>query len=107
MRGELVALFAGLFLVPGALLWTGHGFRDRSRRVRSAFWGGVSGHAAGLLIALTASVNPAVWWAGGPFLRDFAVHWSPMLLAMAGALMGLALGRRRWKTGAGADTVPR
>lgn len=103
MIGERVALLVGLFVVPATLLWTGHRMRERGDTARGVFWGGVSGHAAGLLITLTASVYPAVWWAGGPFLRDFAVHWSPMLLAIAGALVGLAQtrrggpgGRREW-----------
>jgi hypothetical protein len=94
MMGERVALLLGLFVVPALILWTGHRFRDRSPRARNAFWGGVMGHAAGLTTTLIASVNPAVWWAGGPFLRDFAVHWSPLLLAMAGAAAGAVLGRR-------------
>lgn len=99
MIGERVALFIGLFVVPALLLWTGHRMRERGGAARGAFWGGVIGHAAGLLITLTTSVNPAVWWAGGPFLRDFAVHWSPMLLGLSGALVGLALARRAGKTG--------
>ena len=99
MIGERVALLVGLFVVPAMLLWTGHRLRERGDVARGAFWGGVVGHASGLLITLTASVNPAVWWAGGPFLRDFAVHWSPMLLAIAGALLGLGLARRSGPAG--------
>ena len=94
MMGERVALLVGLFVIPGVLLWLGHRLRDRTPRERNAFWGGVMGHAFGLTITLVAAVKPAVWWAGGPFLRDFAVHWSPMLLAMAGLALGALLTRR-------------
>lgn len=94
MMGERVALLVGLFAIPGLLLWLGHRLRDRSPRQRGAFWGGVIGHGIGLAITLTAAVKPAVWWAGGPFLRDFAVHWSPMLLALGGLALGSLLLRR-------------
>lgn len=94
MIGERVALLAGLFAVPVLLLWLGHRLRDRTARQQGAFWGGVTGHAVGLTVTLVAAVKPAVWWAGGPFLRDFAVHWTPMLLAIGGLAIGALLSRR-------------
>lgn len=95
MIGERVALLAGLFLVPAVLLWLGTRLRDRTGPARGAFWGGVAGHAVGLAITLTAAMCPPVWWAGGPFWRDFAVHWSPMLAALAGGAVGIAAVRLR------------
>jgi hypothetical protein len=93
--GERVALLVGLFVAPLVLLWLGHRLRDRSTVARSSFWGGVIGHAAGLLVTLTTSMLPPVWWAGGSFVRDFAVHWSPVLLAALGIAAGALLARRR------------
>lgn len=91
MIGERVALFAGLFVVPVLLLWLGHGMRDRSRTQKNIFWGGVIGHSLALAATLSAAMLPPIWWAGGPFWRDFAVHWSLLLGAVAGALLGAAL----------------
>lgn len=98
MIGERVALLVGLFVAPLVLLWLGHRMRDRSAVARGGFWGGVIGHASGLLITLLTSVLPPVWWAGGPFLRDFAVHWSPALLAASGIAAGALLASRRRAT---------
>lgn len=95
MIGERVALLAGLFLAPSALLWIGHGFRELSLRSKMVFWGGVIGHTLGLIITLVATMAPPIAWAGGNFWRDFAVHWSLLLGALLGAAVGAALGRSR------------
>lgn len=95
MIGERVALLAGLFAAPGLLLWLGHRLRDRSARARGAFWGGVAGHAMAVLLTLAAAVTPPIWWAGGGFWRDFAVHWSLLLGAALGAGSGAVVGRGR------------
>jgi hypothetical protein len=93
--GERVALLLGLLVAPLVLLWLGHRLRDRSAVARGGFWGGVIGHAAGLLVTVLTSMVPPVWWAGGPLLRDFAVHWSPVLLAAFGIAAGARLAARR------------
>lgn len=95
MSGERLALLAGLFVVPGVLLWWGHRLRDRSRAAKLAFWGAVLGHTAALLVTTAAALNPPIWWAGGGFWRDFAVHWSLLVGAALGGLAGLALERIR------------
>ncbi len=96
MTGERLALLAGLLLVPVALLWFGHGLRNRSRAAKLAFWGATLGHIAALLVTTAAALNPPVWWAGGGFWRDFAVHWSLLVGVALGACAGAAIG---WRDG--------
>ncbi len=91
MIGERVALLIGLFVVPLLLLAIGHRLRRRSPAWRRAFWGGVFGHSLALLITLTASLYPPIWWAGGSFWRDAAVHWTLLFGGLLGA--GLAAWR--------------
>lgn len=95
MIGERIALLVGLFLAPGGLLWLGHEFREKSMRKKRAFWGGVIGHTLGLIITLIATLAPPVWWAGGPFWRDFAIHWSLLFGVLIGAAVGVVLERMR------------
>jgi hypothetical protein len=95
MIGERVALLAGLFLAPAALLWIGHGFRELSPRSKRVFWGGVIGHTIALVVTLVAAMSPPIAWAGGNFWRDFAVHWSLLLGALLGGAAGAVLGRTR------------
>lgn len=85
---ERIALLFGLFAAPMILLQMGHGFRNLTGPARRRFWGGVLGHASGLLLTLLAILSPPVWWAGGPAARAFAVHWAMAL----GFLLGLVLG---------------
>jgi hypothetical protein len=91
MIGERVALLFGLFIAPLILLYLGQRLRERSERARRRFWGGVIGHVAGMLVATVAMLAPPIWWAGGSFARDFAVHWS-MLIGFA---LGLLIGPRK------------
>lgn len=95
MIGERVALLLGLFLVPALLLWLGHGFRAASPRRRRLFWGGVVGHLSGLALTTVMAVTPPIWWAGGSFWRDFAVHWSLLFGALIGAGLAAAVARAR------------
>lgn len=88
------ALLAGLIAAPVAILWLGHRLRDRSGTARGAFWGGVIGHAAGLLVMLVASMAPPVLWEGDA-ARQVGVYWAPLLLAVAGLTAGAIRGRRR------------
>lgn len=91
MIGERLALLFGLFGAPLLLVHFGHRLRDRSARERKRFWGGVIGHAIGMLVSVAAMLMPPIWWAGGSFARDFAVHWSMLIGFILGVLFaGLA-----------------
>lgn len=80
------ALLVGLFIVPAVLLWLGHRPRRRTPVQRGAFWGGVTGHGAAMLITLGALHFPPVLWTGG--LRDIVAFWAMLLGGAAGALIG-------------------
>jgi hypothetical protein len=86
-----VALLAGLFGVPVFLLWIGHRLGDRSRVERGAFWGGVTGHSVGLLLALVALHYPPVLWTSR--LRIAVVFWFILACATIGAMLGAARAR--------------
>ncbi len=88
MMGERIALLAGLFVIPGVLLWLGHQFREGSLRRKRVFWGGVIGHSLAMMLTLVVLVAPPVWWAGGSIPRDIAVHWSLLVGAILGAAVG-------------------
>lgn len=88
MIGERIALLLGLFGAPAALLWLGHRLRDRSARQRGAFWGGAIGHGIAIVVAVIAALFPPIWWHEGGVLRDFAVHWSMLIGAVAGGAAG-------------------
>lgn len=85
------AFLAGLLLVPGLLLWLGHRLRDRSRMQRGAFWGGVIGHTAALLVAVVLLHYPPVMWTGE--VRAAVAMWVMLLGAAAGAGLGALRGR--------------
>lgn len=88
------AFLLGLFAVPLALLFAGHSFRRRSARGRTVFWGGVVGYFAGVLLATTLALVPAVQWLDtAP--RGIVVHWGMLLGALAGSALGWLLARRR------------
>lgn len=84
-------LLAGLFVVPLVLLWMGHRLRRRAPRWRSAFWGAVAGHSAGVLATLWVLHYPAVLWGDGA--REMAVHWSMVLGALLGGVIGAGIAR--------------
>ena len=88
-----LALVAGLFLAPLLLAWLGHRFRDRSRHQKGAFWGGLFGHTAGLILALGLALAPPVVWTGGSAWRDAAVHYAMIVGFALGAAIGAARGR--------------
>lgn len=85
MFGERVALLIGLFVIPALLLALGHKLRRRQPWQRRVFWGAVAGHSLALLVTMAASMYPPIWWAGGSFWRDAAVHWSMLFGALLGA----------------------
>ena len=82
-----VALIAGLFLVPLALLAVGHRFRSRPARRQRIFWGGTIGYFAGVVIACTAMMLPPVLWTNSSALRGLTVFGA----MPAGFLLGLAV----------------
>ena len=94
MSLSLLALLAGLFIVPVVLLWLGHRLRRRTAPSRSAFWGAVAGHTLGMLASVAAMHVPAVLWAGGG-ARTMIVHWGMLAGAIAGGAIGWMMGARR------------
>jgi uncharacterized membrane protein YkvI len=85
------AFLLGLLIVPALLLWLGHRLRDRSPAQRGAFWGGVIGHSAALIVAVTLLHYPPVMWTGA--VRSAIAMWVMLLGAAAGAALGAV--RRR------------
>lgn len=59
--------------------------------MRRAFWLTALGHALGLTVSVIAMLAPPIWWAGGWFWRDFAVHWSMLILALVGCAIAFLL----------------
>jgi hypothetical protein len=88
-----IALLLGLFVVPLALLAAGHRLRERSARVRGAFWGGVIGHSTAVVIAVTAMHYPPVLWTGE--VRTALALWSMLLGGVLGMILGGVRGARR------------
>ena len=80
------AFLVGLLVVPVLLLWLGHRLRDRSPAQRGAFWGGVIGHTAAILVALMLMHYPPVMWTGHP--RAGIIMWVLLLGAAVGAAVG-------------------
>ena len=95
MSAEHLALLVGLFVIPALLLALGHRLRRRTPFWRRVFWGAVAGHSIALLVTLAATLYPPVGWEGGPRVRDAAVHWSLVLGALVGGVIGGVLPSRR------------
>jgi len=91
---SLLALLAGMFIVPVGLLWLGHRLRRRTAPSRGVFWGAVAGHTLGMLASVAAMHVPAVPWAGGD-ARTIIVHWGMLLGAILGGAIGWMMGARR------------
>ncbi len=90
MSLNLIGLVIGLFVVPAALLWEGHGLRRRSKRLRRVFWGGVFGHGLGIAPMTLATLIPAeAWGAEDPF-KIFLRYWALVAGALLGALFGFS-----------------
>jgi uncharacterized membrane protein len=88
-----LALLAGFFLVPLALLALGHRLRERSPAQKGAFWGGVVGHSAAIVVAVVALHYPPVLWSGDA--RVAIAFWSTLLGGALGAVVGLLRTRLR------------
>lgn len=81
-----LAFLLGLLVVPGMLLWLGHRLRDRSPAQRGAFWGGVIGHTAAIIVAVTLLHYPPVMWTDP--VRSTIAMWVMLLGAAVGAGVG-------------------
>tara|TARA_Y100001933_G_scaffold177620_1_gene176113 strand:- start:205 stop:588 length:384 start_codon:yes stop_codon:yes gene_type:complete len=90
---ESVLLLLGIFGVPLLLLAGGHRFRRLGRRMRGAFWGGVSGYAVGVVAWAIAAIAPAQMWAQGS-VRLSTVVIVPTLLGVAGLGIGAIIGKK-------------
>jgi hypothetical protein len=84
MTIALVAMLAGLFLVPAGLLWLGHRLRRRTPRQRAIFWGALVGYGVAAAVALVVSMLPAEMWSDADRLRGLLGYW--------GMLIGPAIG---------------
>ena len=93
MTPGVVAMLAGLFAVPAALLWAGHRLRRRSARWRAAFWGALTAHAAAGLVALVAAMVPPADWAPDDRGRGFLGFWLPLVAPVLGAVAGAVVRR--------------
>jgi ABC-type spermidine/putrescine transport system permease subunit II len=90
----LMAMLAGVFVVPVVLLVLGHRLRRRGARWQRAFWGAVIAHVVMAPIALVAAMSPAAEWAPADTLRGALGFWSLLVVPAIGGLVG-ALVRRR------------
>jgi hypothetical protein len=88
MTPGLVAMLAGLFVAPAAMLWLGHRLRRRTARARGAFWGAVIGHSIAIVPALVVAMTPPATWSDGDVMRGFLGFW----LLPIGAVVGGAIG---------------
>lgn len=88
-----LALLLGLFVVPLFLLLLGHRLRDRGRRQRAAFWGGVIGHTSALFVSITALHYPPVIWSSQA--RVLIAFWLMLIGGVAGATIGALLTGRK------------
>lgn len=95
MSLHAIALLAGLFGVPAALLYLGHHLRKRSRTRSRVFWGGVFGYMVGAVLALVAGLAPPEQWSSGEVLRGFFGLWGPLVFPLIGGLVGFANARRQ------------
>lgn len=86
---QQLALVAGLFGVPLALLIAGHRFRRSSSRRRNMFWGALIGHVLGACLALIASVSPPIGWLSSDVFRGAIGVWGLLALPLVGATLGV------------------
>lgn len=94
MSGGRVIFVFGLFIVPLTLVWYGHHLRRRSPNQRAIFWGGVIGYGIGVVITSVFMLVPPVDWAGGGRIREMAIQYSMVVLALLGIVSAVAT---RWR----------
>ncbi len=71
--------------VPVALLWLGHGYRNRSPASKRCFWGGILGYLASFAVVTTLLLTPPVFWGSSGGLRWLAIQWTPLLMPATAA----------------------
>jgi hypothetical protein len=81
----VVALLAGLFLVPAVLLAWGHRIRRLPPRSRRAFWGAIIGHVIAGTLALTSGMIPIEEWSSDETVRGFLGLWALLIFPVIGA----------------------
>ncbi len=91
MSAGLLAMLAGLFLVPMVLLYLGHRLRRRSGRARGMFWGALCGHIVGALFATWYSMIPPETWTSADTTRGFFGFYAMLVFAVIGTLAGFVL----------------
>lgn len=89
----LLALLAGLFVIPAFLLYLGHRLRRRSRRARAVFWGALFGYILAGLVAVVYSMIPPEAWTSGDVTRGFFGFYGMLAGGLLGALVGLLASR--------------
>lgn len=95
MSVNFAAFLLGLFGVPIALLVFGKRLRRRSERTQRAFWGGVLGHLAAVVVANAAGLITSEAWSSEDQMRGFAGYWALFIFPAAGALLGGLTSRLR------------
>ena len=88
------AMLLGLFVVPAALLWTGHRLRRRADRWRRIFWGALVAHLLAAPVAAAASMIPPAEWAPDDRWRGFLGFWLLLVAPVVGAVVGAVRNRR-------------
>jgi len=91
MSAGILALLAGLFLVPLLFLALGHRWRRRGPRQRAAFWGGLTGYFIAAFVALVVGMRPAAEWSGNDTMRGVLGLWSLVIAPTLGAAVGALL----------------
>jgi hypothetical protein len=91
MTPGLAAMLAGVFVIPGLLLWGGHRLRRRSPRWRAAFWGALIAHSLFAPAAMVAAMVPPVEWSAADTVRGLFGFWSLLVAPIVGAALAVAL----------------
>jgi hypothetical protein len=84
MTGVALLLLTQL-TAPVTLLWLGHGYRNRSRRAKRFFWGGIVGYLAAIVGVTVLLLLPPVFWGSDGGLRWLAIQATPLILPAASA----------------------
>ncbi|MBC8089692.1 MAG: hypothetical protein H7Z40_20710 [Phycisphaerae bacterium] len=88
MNISLVAMMAGLFVVPGILLSFSHRLRRRPNRLQSAFWGAIVAHIVAIIAATVASMISPEQWTAGDTWRGVFGFWMMLVAPLLGAAIG-------------------
>lgn len=95
MTAGLPALLVGLFAVPVAFLWLGHGWRRRTPRQRAAFWGGLAGYLVASLAVMLAGMIPPSEWSAADTVRGALGWWSLLVAPALGAAVAVLAAKSR------------